>query len=84
MASRKLKNDITLFRPKNCRKYCVYNGPYGCEFRAYIPLKEPIKAWQNCQYFTMKSEEVKPERYYDVIYGRFAVYKDSHSAIWKN
>ncbi len=85
--------DKALFRPENCPRYCIYNGAFngednrtrGCEYKAHTRLAEPIEKWQSCPYFELiKDEGAKPEQYYDVLYGRFATYKDSHSAVWKD
>lgn len=71
------------WRPQNCLKYCIYNRADGCKYKFGQTLTKPISSWQKCQYFKpVEDEKKKPKGPYDVMYGRMAIYKDSHSAMW--
>ena len=79
------KKNSGFYRPKNCgRAFCEYYGVFGCRLKPDMKLENPIVDWKTCLYFKQrKFESSQKSDYYDAIYGRIAVYKDSHSAVWK-
>lgn len=72
-------------RPLHCWHNCIYNGAFGkCLYKPEVSLPHQISV-RNCEYLTEpapKPNRTHSRKQWDYIWGRRAVYMDSHSVRW--